>query len=289
MKRNQVHIFGLGLALEIVSPRHDDIAVQKVIHYMSGEPVAASTVVGSRVINVAVENEIRLEDVDAFITFLTSELVIPDSTDFVVVRVPWKVRGDIRARLKSELVAAGYMERTDNDFVRVVPVKVLAGCTRLLKVTKDNVDELDKDALVPLVYALCPGYLNGYFRYLKISDNTAYILMDDTGMPCAAATVKPDEYMGENNVTLQFLCSVVKGAGKVLFEHVLRDEAAAGNKTLTLEPANDTLKEMYKAWIGPRKMKSPNPLYYLKVRLGPLSSKRTKREKSVPKTKRKKD
>ncbi len=76
-------------------------------------------------------------------------------------------------------------------------------------------------------------------------DNAMYVgISSSDGMPCAAALVShsADEW------TIEKLCSAVRGAGKAVFDHVVGEAIADGARSLSIEPVNDSLRDLYSSW-----------------------------------------
>lgn len=154
---------------------------------------------------------------------------------------------DVARKLTDRLAQEGYTQRNDNYYVRVVKAdKSASKCTNFVKITADNVESYVD--ILPVIFSMCPEYINEKVMR-KLSSRTIFALIDDKGMPCAAA-ITSDEPDGV--VLIRYLCSIIKSTGKNLFEHIVKTKANEGFTKLAIAPVNRTVGQLYKSWMGDR-------------------------------------
>jgi hypothetical protein len=177
-----------------------------------------------------------------FAKHLRSLIATKPDVHNVVLRVP-----HAPAATDAILVEAGFRKQNAGYFVLVVKPIALEACTAFLEINATNAQE-HRD-LLPALTDLCPLFLTP-LMVTDLGDNESlFVLLNDRGVPCSAALTM---WMPGTVVHLSFLCALVKGAGKRMFDHVVDTAFLRGFGMLTLLPASEKLRVVYREWMGAR-------------------------------------
>lgn len=142
------------------------------------------------------------------------------------------------------LTRNGFRKQNTDYFVYVVKPLTLTGCSNFLQITATNVHEYAE--LLPAIADLCPAYFDLATLTDLLSSDVLCVLLNAKGVPCAAALTS----WSGGVVTVDFLCALVKGAGKKLFDRIVDLACMREYGFLTLKPAAPKLKDVYVAWMG---------------------------------------
>lgn len=155
---------------------------------------------------------------------------------------------DANKAVEGLLIEKGFRKQNPDYFVLVVRSIPLGECNRILEITKAN--KRDYSDILPAVTNLCSHYFKSSIINSLGENEKLFVKMTAERVPCAAALTSWEIHTKEVNI--DYLCALVKGAGRELFEYVVEQARLSGFRTLTLLPAGDKLAAMYKEWMGKR-------------------------------------
>ncbi len=126
-------------------------------------------------------------------------------------------------------------------------------CTTVIKMRQQDLQTTRPD-LIEDMRSMC--YLLTGSAAESVSNRHVFVSFSPaSSLPCAVAIVdmlpNEDDEDTEDDPPkwdIAYLCSNIRGSGKALVQHILRDAQASGIRTVTIFPINSELRKQYLSW-----------------------------------------
>lgn len=162
-----------------------------------------------------------------------------------VQNIVLKIEDALPSPLHDLLIRSGFRKQNEGYYVYPIKTIPVGSCEMFLEITGNNIDEYLN--LLPAISDLCPSYLKEQDLPFMVGEtDILFVLLNGSGLPCAVGLT---DWSDPETVDLDYLCALVRGAGRKLFEHIL-EFSCTKRAYLKLKPANDDLRKVYEAWMG---------------------------------------